>query len=733
MAAPVRIRVGASVDASVERTFASIEQRAIKAGANIRKALQVGPSTTAGPVKSQASAVDAVTKAYQQQAAAATAASGAQVAGAKQATAAQQAYRNTLQQLRLTEEQMDRIRKRARYQLAFERDLADRRREDSFARRISYRATRFFMPEAPIGTMALRGLGSVARGLGVDTTLQSSFSRSAEHQRIATDLSNMGYLPNAPDDADQRNRSRVDPNTMIELGRRLQKQYGISTGDTLGGIEKYTAISGNLAGALDAMPGLAMLSRATGSNLTDMADAAGNVDAMLGNVPNKAKLVDDVMRSVAAYSKVGGVEIKDFATQMARVASAAAPFEGDMSENIKQMAILAQISRGKGGSPSSREAARAVVGFTNTLMTPARIAAFKDEGIDVYNEKGEMRDPYTLIKEALVATGGHPEKMNEMFKNVIGARTVAGLRNVFTKEGGGEAGLAAVDKLINVFASAGFQPGEIEENAKRASETDSAKAEKFNAAWDDMIDNVRGRLVPALEAHSESILDVAGVLTNLIASGAAHPGAALVGMGGFAIGRSGAEAALRAGIERAIMEKAGDPNAKMSKIAAISTGLTVASMAVTTFMVGTAIIDHWMVKTDEKDKERHRLSSETTQLGMQALAAEDAGEYEKAKQLRQQQLEASLRDIEATKEKTTPSLGDLFMENFTGLPSWMNDALGIETAKPGTAQEQAEMNKELLKSQLAEAVRAREALTRISELMEAGTQPVQGRVIDLDE
>jgi hypothetical protein len=730
MAAPVRIRVGASVDASVERTFASIEQRAIKAGANIRRALQVGPSMTSGPVKSQASAVDAVTKAYQQQAAAATAAAGAEVSGAKQATAAQQAYKNILQQTRLTQEQMDRIRSRARYQVAYERDLSDRRREDSFARRISYRATRFFMPEAPIGTMALRGLGSVARGLGVDTTLQSSFSRSAEHQRVATDLSNMGYLPNDPTG---RNTQRVDPATMVEMGRDLQKRYGISTSDTLGGIEKYTAISGNLSGALAAMPGLAELSRGTGSNLTDMADAAGNVDAMLGDIPNKAQVVDDVMRSVAAYSKVGGVEIKDFATQMARVASAAAPFEGDMGENIKQMAILAQISRGKGGSPSSREAARAVVGFTNTLMTPARIAAFKDEGIDVYNEKGEMRDPYTLIKEALVATGGHPEKMNEMFKNVIGARTVAGLRNVFTKEGGGEAGLAAVDKLINVFASAGFQPGEIEENAKRASETDSAKAEKFNAAWDDMIDNVRGRLVPALEAHSESILDVAGVLTNLIASGAEHPGAALVGMGGFAIGRSGAEAALRAGIERAIMEKAGDPNAKMSKIAAISTGLTVASMAVTTFMVGTAIIDHWMVKTDKEDQERHRRTTETTNLGLEALAAEDAGEYEKAKQLRQQQLEASLRDIETTKEKTTPSLGDLFMENFTGLPSWMNDALGIETAKPGTAQEQAEMNKELLKSQLAEAVRAREALTRISELMEAGTQPVQGRVIDLDE
>ncbi len=63
-----------------------------------------------------------------------------------------------------------------------------------FARRTSHRATRFLMPEAPIGSMVMRGLGDVARGLGVDTSISSLIGRGVGIESAATNLSNRGHI-----------------------------------------------------------------------------------------------------------------------------------------------------------------------------------------------------------------------------------------------------------------------------------------------------------------------------------------------------------------------------------------------------------------------------------------------------------------------------------------------------------------------------------------------------------
>ncbi|HMR80239.1 MAG TPA: hypothetical protein PKD61_34260, partial [Polyangiaceae bacterium] len=228
------------------------------------------------------------------------------------------------------------------------------------------------------------------RGAGVDFNLESDVSRSVDIQRTATRLSNSAYLPGAAGAAGVRQ----DPSSLMADATGISDRLkGTTTaGEVLAGQSAFVAKTGDLQTARAVTEDLAKLSAAYGSNLEDVVDAAGDVSSVLGNIPNKAEAINSIMKSVAAQGKLGAVEMSDLATQMAKLTSAAVSFEGDTGQNILKMTALTQFARSKGGAASATQAATASAGFVNQLKTPARIAAFKKEGIDVMNAKGQLRD-----------------------------------------------------------------------------------------------------------------------------------------------------------------------------------------------------------------------------------------------------------------------------------------------------------------------------------------------------
>lgn len=642
-APPVRIRIGGAIDSSLATSLRSAAQMVGQAEKAIQQKKRETTRASQQEARNQLKAQEAMTRAVEaldrQRSRALYQQHNVQVAAAERAAKAQE--RSAARAHAAERREIEKTVQAA--QRAFEREAREAARRDrrlsrrseregeSFARRTSHRASRFLMPEAPIGPMVMRGLGDVARGAGVDFSIQGMVGRNVSLQQQATDLSNSGYQAGAAGP----NGQRVDPAALTAQARAVGGQFGIDASEVLGGLVQYQKIAGDLDTGRQNLFAMAALSKATGTNLADMAAATANVSNGLGDVPNKARIIDEVMRTIAGQGKLGAVEISDMATQMARIAAAAGNFGGDRAKNIQQFGALAQIARAQGGAPSAAEAARSMGGFANTFKKSARnkeFTALTKESAFTDETNTKLRDPIDLIKTALKATGGDQLKMNKIFMDVVGGRTVTGLANAYTGAGGGDAGLKAVDELIGKMMKAQISQDEVNESAKRASETTAAKAARFQNSLDAITESTMKNLVPAMEKAGPAILKFAEVIGSVTTWAVENPKLAIAGAISTAIARAGIESAFRTGIERLILgptnaegvgARAGGVGALAGKVGG---ALTLVSLAVTTLTVGKALIDSWFVDAQKEQSDAVAKGMEATNLGGEARVLAEKGD-----------------------------------------------------------------------------------------------------------
>jgi hypothetical protein len=469
-----------------------------------------------------------------------------------------------------------------------------------------------------------------------------------------------------------------------------------------------------------------------------MAAATANVSNGLGDVPDKARVIDEVMRTIAGQGKLGAVEISDMAVQMARIAATATSFGGDRAKNIQTFGALAQIARAEGGAPSAAESARSMGGFANTLKKSARIEAFKKEGIDVFTDKSKttLRDPMALIKESLLATGGDMQRMNKLFMDVVGARTVGGLQKTFVGAGGGQAGLAKVDEQVQRMMKAQISQDEVKESAKRAAETDAAKAARFQNSLDAITETTMKTLVPALEQAGPAILQFAEVIGRVATWATTNPKTAIMTAITASIARAGIESAFRSGIERLLLgatgaDGAGTRAAKLGSIVSGASGvLTIAALGVTTLTVGMAIIDNWFLKAQKEQSEAVAKGTEASNLTGEAIALAKGGNLKGAVEKQQESVAAKEEEIKRTEALKGGGIGDFLAKMFaastsTGLMSGAGTA-GIkgpanEVEASLKARDVALEN--ATRQQLKELTTSRGLLERMADALEAQGPP----------
>jgi hypothetical protein len=589
MAAPIRIRIGASVDSSVDKAFATVEAKAKKAYANTLKDAQ-----RAG--QGQAKAADGVAGEW-----------GKAAGKAQQSTdrLTRGVVRSWEQIGKVAERELNRqsraVFRESEKQRRYVED-ANRRAGESFARRTSYTAARFLAPHAPIGSIARRAAADIARGAGVDLSVGSSIGRSVELEARATALSNQAYQPGAQGP----NGIRQDAKGLVGEARKIGGDLAFNPADVLEGLEKFTNKTGDLQTGRDILKDIAALAGATGTNLADAVDAAGDISNGLGDVPNKGARIVDVMKTIAGQGKLGAVEMKDFATQMAKIAANAPRLEGDAGDNIKQLGALAQFARARGGATSAQQAATSVARLVDTLVTPARAKAFGALGIKTTTAEGKVRNPIAVILEALRATKGNPIEFKKLFASSIGSRPADALATTFRNAGGGETGIAAVGaELTKFIKDASVDDKQIAENNAARLETTAAKVQQFQNRLDETGDHLRVALLPAFEQLAPKVLGLAGTLGNLVAWAAAHP--LLAAGGALAVSgvRAGLESTVRAGIESALLGKGGT-NAAGLGVAAGSAGgaLTLAAVAVASFSVTSMVVETLFAKSQEDQKKK---------------------------------------------------------------------------------------------------------------------------------
>jgi hypothetical protein len=439
-------------------------------------------------------------------------------------------------------------RKQARAAAIEERDAR------SFGQRTSYSAARTF---ERLTTSGVRYASDFARSAGVQLDLGSAVGRAVDLRKMASELSNSAFMPGAKGP----NGQRVSSRELESLARDTGNMAGFDATETLGGLKDFVGKTGDLQTGRDLLKEMAVLAKATGTDLSDMISAAGDAANAIDETPgalakgeSKAQKIVGLMRTIAGQGKLGAVEISNLATQMAKLSASSSAFEGDQVANLADMGTLVQMARAKGGASSATSAATSVASFVGMIKTPARMREYeKATGQKIYNEDtGKFKSVEEIVLSSLEATGANPERLKKIFANVQGERAVAGFATTYRDAGGGKAGLDAVKAEFAKYRKIQMGEGEIKESFNRRMSDYDSQVTLFNNKISEIGASLAERLLPQLNALAPTVVKVVGSFGDLLSWAAQNPFRAIVSALGVSIMKAGIESVLRSGIETAL-------------------------------------------------------------------------------------------------------------------------------------------------------------------------------------
>jgi hypothetical protein len=536
--ASIKIRVGASLDANALSVFQPIE----RAGARVRDRLKKDFDAAAA---AQAKAAAKGATAQEKEAARAAAAqekaskkaSDTAVREAKKAADAE--VREAKRATDAQEREADRL---AKYKLSVQiRSAAmasrEMERQDRIAAREREKAERSFLggPGGRIGigrraalgvsrgAAVLYGYGGAAaaagaRALGVDTDVAGMAQTGFANQELAQQVINA-----SPSTTGMSVFGREQAAQGVEAqAQQVGNATATGTGDVLEGLRKYTALTGDLETGRAMLMDMAKLAKATGSSLEDMSSSSAEVANHLGDVPDKAGMTMAVMRAIAGQGKLGAVEIRDMARQMAKMASQAPKFEGDVSKTIAVLGAMAQESKLKGGSATASQAATSVMRFASAFSTPANVKHWARVGLSPFTDasRTKIRSPEEIVLEMLKKTNGDIPALGNLMPSGIGVRAVAGFASIYSEAGGGQKGLEAVDAEFKRLSHAAMTQEEVTRAFNAQMDTAKSKVQVFNNEMQQTVEQLDGALLPAFEALAPVILEMskgfAEVMANIL-------------------------------------------------------------------------------------------------------------------------------------------------------------------------------------------------------------------------
>jgi hypothetical protein len=355
---------------------------------------------------------------------------------------------------------------------------------------------------------AHRMAADIAHGAGVETDPGAFVKSFVERQAKASDIAHSGYIPGA-----------TGPNGQRQNAADIQKEaLSVATANAqdptkvLEGLQKFVAITGDLATGRAIMGDMAKLTLATGSDMQNVVEAAGEVSAKLGDIPDKANVVHAVMRQIAGAGKMGAIEMRDFAAQLGKIAGYASRVEGGIDKNIGEMGLLMQVARQKGGAGSAAQAATSVGAFMETLATPAKLKKFEAiTGRNPYTDatKTHLMNPEAILREALHGTGGDVVKLHEIFGKRA-ANISMGAANVYNEAGGGQKGDTALTEYFDKLRQSVLSLDDENKAAAEQMDTAASRAQVFNNKLQEIADVAIEKLLPVLPNLADGLVAAFG-------------------------------------------------------------------------------------------------------------------------------------------------------------------------------------------------------------------------------
>lgn len=409
-----------------------------------------------------------------------------------------------------------------------------------------------------VGGMLGRGagfVGQVARGAGVDLDVGSLTGKVGRAQKTAVDISNSAYMEGEKGPAGQRQ----DPRKLVAEVRDVADATGLDTNEALAGLQKFVAKTSDLQTGRDILGDMARLAKVTSASLDDMVDAAGDVSKNLGDIPDNAAKTSAIMTIIAQQGKLGSVEIKDLASQMAKVASGASKFSGGSEKAIVALGAMAQTARGTGGAASANQAATSVASFVSDLTSKAGQKALSGK-VDIWADKGktQMKPINEIVGDILTKSGGDLSKISAMVPGKQSSRALGGFAKIYNDAERAEKGTGAAkvqaefDRLTKTLSKE-----EIAKSFATTMETTESKVQLFNNQLERIAEKASGKLLPALEALGPAVLRAAEGVAALATFVAENPLKAAFAGVGLAIGKEIAAAGIKAAINNALAGSVG--------------------------------------------------------------------------------------------------------------------------------------------------------------------------------
>jgi hypothetical protein len=553
---------------------------------------------------------------------------------------------------------------------------------------------------------------SMAKGAGVDLDMGRMVGKSVEMGKAAQDLSNSAYQPGEKGAAGRR----VAASTIESEAMSAANKAALDPMRALEGMQAFVSTTGDLQTAREIIGELGVLSRATGTDFGDMVAASGEVSAKLGDIPNKGEAVLSVMRGLAGQGKLGAVEIRNVAKEMANVGSVAGAFQGTAQENMIIIGAMMQEARQRGGAKSAAVAANSVATFASYVTSQKGIKNLAAGGVQPWADKGHTKilNPETIILGALMKSNGDLGKLSSMFRDKMAMRSVTGFAQLYNDTKGSQTEkLDAVRNEFTRLKSAAMGQGEVEDSFNASMKTTEAQVQLFNNKLAQVGAEIAGKLLPSLIKLGPTVIAGVEAFGKFVAWAVDNPGKAVAAALVASIARAQIDTVIRAGIEN-LMKGGGGTGGVGGKggggaagaISVIGSAVNIAAVAVTIEQVGELVIDKLM-KDKEKAEEKvidDSIKSTNAREAIRAGMDRGAVKEEDIEALKKDTAQLEQRVKDATVKERQGTGGDIYDAVVDPGQALLHYVTGGELGKSKTQIDNADAdvaNLDLLREQLS--------------------------------
>ena len=354
-----------------------------------------------------------------------------------------------------------------------------------------------------IGSMASLAGGTLAIGGGF--ALAEIAGRELAAQKTAALLVNAVTTGTAPPPG-------ANVASILAQASTVSQATGMGKEELIGGTLEYSrkARGGDFQGAMANMGFFAKLSKTTGTDINDIAAAAGTLQSQ--NTDLKAPEMQQMLLDVYAQGKAGSMSMIDVAKQVGILSSTRSSYQGNAADNQRKLLALGQLAAPEG---TVEEAGT----FIKNLSAEAgshRKSTKETVGLEQmgvkYDKYGRMESPEQMISSVFKGTGGDITKIEKIF-GLRGTALFRSLQPAYAQAGGGDAGVAAVQAKMASVTGATMTSQDLDAQMQQLMST---PAERFQKALNQVSEVVSERVEPILTELANKLEENKGAIEHFM-------------------------------------------------------------------------------------------------------------------------------------------------------------------------------------------------------------------------